>query len=57
MIDLLRCLLGYWPRSHPAPQTIVARELLADLGERGLYAVTRRRLDGTHVTTTENLAK
>ena len=57
MIDLLRCLLGYWPRRRPAPQTVVARELLADLGGRGLYAVTRRRLDGTHVTTTENLAK
>ncbi len=29
MIDLLRCLLGYWPRSHPAPQTIVARAAIA----------------------------
>lgn len=56
MRDLLSILLGYWPRRHSACP-IVSRVLLADLGERGIYSVTRRLPSGNLHTTTENLAK
>lgn len=56
MSDLLRCLLGYWPRRVSACP-IVSRELLADMGERGIYSVTRRLPSGSPKVTTENLAK
>lgn len=56
MIDLLRCLFGYWPRRHSACP-VVSRVLLADMGERGIYSITRRLPSGSTVTTTENLAK
>jgi hypothetical protein len=56
MSDLLRCLFGYWPRRHSACP-VVSRVMLADLGERGIYSITRRFPSGKLQTTTENLAK
>lgn len=56
MSDLLRCLFGYWPRRHSACP-VVSRLLLCDMGERGIYSITRRLPSGSTITTTENLAK